>query len=90
MARRISTVENLLIHNFGDEAVILNMNNEKYYSLNGVGYRMWQVLTTTSTVEEALAELCHEYDVPEDVLRRDLDSFVQNLNSQLLINTHES
>lgn len=89
MVTRVSTVENLLVHDFGEEAVILDLNTEKYYSLNGVGYRMWQVLTSSATLEEALAKLKVEYDVEEGILRRDLDAFVQHLNDQRLINTHE-
>jgi hypothetical protein len=90
MVSRVSTPENLLVHNLGDEAVILNLTTEKYYTLNGVGYHMWQVLTSSATLDEAFNKLREAYDVEEAILRRDFDTFVENLNrQQLLVVTHE-
>lgn len=85
MPTRVSTAENLLVHNLGEEAVILNLTTEKYYTLNGVGYHMWQVLTSSATLDEAFSKLQNEYDVDEGVLRRDFDTFVQSLNQQQLL-----
>ncbi len=89
MTTRVNTAENLLVHNLGEEAVILNLSTEKYYTLNGVGYHMWQVLTSSTTLDEAFSKLQEEYDVEESTLRHDFESFVNHLNEQLLIVTHE-
>lgn len=90
MVTRVSTPENLLVHNLGEEAVILNLTTEKYYTLNGVGYHMWQVLTSSATLDEAFGKLRDAYDVEEAVLRHDFDMFVDHLNQQqLLVVTNE-
>jgi hypothetical protein len=85
MSRRINSVNNLLVHQYGDEAVVLNLNNETYYSFNGVAMRMWQVLTSNPSVEQALQVLQAEYEVDETVLRSDLDAFIQQLESMNLV-----
>ena len=90
MAKRVVTVANLLTQTLGDEAVILNLNTEKYYTLNGVGVRMWQVLTGGVPVDEAINILCEEYDVDRDVLDQDLQKFVQYLRDLGLVEVHET
>lgn len=91
MPTHVSTAENLLVHNLGEEAVILNLATEKYYTLNGVGYHMWQVLTSSATLDEAFGKLRDEYEVDEKVLRQDFEAFVQHLNQQqLLVVTYDS
>jgi len=89
MVKRVSAVENLLVHTFGDEAVVLNLNTETYYTFNGVGMKMWQVLTTSPSIDDALQALQAEYEVTEDVLRTDMDEFIDHLHDLKLIEIHE-
>lgn len=89
MSKRISPVTNLLVHEYGDEGVVLNLNTETYYSLNGVAVRMWQALTTTETVDSAVAALQAEYEVAEADLRRDVDEFITQLHNMKLIDVTE-
>jgi hypothetical protein len=69
----------------GAEAVVLNMKTETYYMLNTTGIRMWEVLTTASSVDEALATLTTEYAIPNETLNNDMNEFIQNLQSAKLI-----
>jgi hypothetical protein len=79
MNQQIEISPNVLMHQFGDEAVLLNLNSEMYYALNATGIRMWQLLSTTKTLEGALQQMLAEYDVDEQNLRSDLDEFLQML-----------
>lgn len=89
MSKRISPVANLLVHEYGDEGVVLNLNTETYYSLNGVAVRMWQALTSSDTVETAVTTLQAEFEVAEADLRRDVDEFIAQLHGMKLIDVTE-
>jgi len=89
VSHRITPASNLLIHQFGDEGVILNLNNEKYYRLNGMAIRMWEVLTSTESVEQAQAQLLSEYDIDAETLKQDMDELIQYLQSVKMVETHE-
>jgi hypothetical protein len=82
---RIVAAQNILVHHFGDEAVILNLNNETYYRLNGMAMHMWQALTSSQSIDEAQTALLAEYDVAADELRNDLEQFIAYLQQANLI-----
>lgn len=67
------------------EAVVLNLGNEKYYSLDDIGTRVWNLLTGSATIHQAYQALLAEYDVEPDVLRKDLDDILDNLLENELI-----
>ncbi len=90
MKNRVELVENLLVHSLGDEAILLNLNNEKYYTLNGVGFRIWEILTSGKSVEETAQVLSGEYDIADDVLRQDIENFIQNLRDHDLIKVNNA
>ena len=43
--------------------VMLSMMAGKYYGLNSVGARIWELLETPRSVAEICATLCEEFDV---------------------------
>ncbi|MGD0201755.1 MAG: PqqD family peptide modification chaperone [Bryobacteraceae bacterium] len=47
----------------GGETLILNPSNNSYYSLGGVGVRIWQLISRPRTVVEIREALVAEYDV---------------------------
>jgi hypothetical protein len=67
------------------EAVILDFASGKYIGLNQVATRMWELLLVGKPVGEIHATLAHEFEVEPDVLRRDLDEFIQVLVERRLL-----
>ena len=41
---KFQVTEDVLFQTVYDEAVLLNLNNDRYYGLDNVGARMWQLL----------------------------------------------
>ena len=82
---RVRVPEDVLISNLQDEAVILNLNSERYFGLDNVGTRMLTVLSTSNSIEAAYELLLTEYDVDPHLLRRDLMSLIENLVEQGLL-----
>ena len=83
--RRASAPRDVLMREVEGEAVLLNLDNGRYYGLDPVGTRMWAVLTSTASVEAACSQLEGEYDVTPDVLRKDVAGFVTRLTEQGLL-----
>ncbi|MDX2161781.1 MAG: PqqD family protein [bacterium] len=85
MATRIKTADNVLEHQFGEEAVLLHLETEKYYSLNGTAVDMWRALAAAETLEGAVDSLLTTYDVERAQLEADLNGLVSALQEAGMI-----
>ena len=81
---RVRVPDDVLISNLQEESVILNLDSERYYGLD-VGTRFLSVLNTAHSIEAAYEKLIQEYDVDEEVLRKDLLTLVENLVAQGIV-----
>lgn len=68
-----------LINIIEGESVLLNLKNESYYGLDEVGTRMWELLTTSDSIQAAYEKLLDEYEVEAETLRNDLGEMIENL-----------
>jgi coenzyme PQQ synthesis protein D (PqqD) len=82
---RVKPAPHVLFRLLGDEAVLVNLQTEKYLGLNPVGARIWTAITDAPSIEHACGELIREYDVEPAELRRDLAAFVEQLAANQLI-----
>ncbi|MCL4835354.1 MAG: PqqD family peptide modification chaperone [Caldilineaceae bacterium] len=56
----------------GGEAVILGLQSGEYFSLEGVGLRIWELLETPHTAADLLAAILAAYEVEAVAAERDL------------------
>jgi hypothetical protein len=85
---RVTVPDGVLISHLQEEAVILNLESERYFGLDDVGTRFLTVLTSSASLEAAYEALRQEYDVDPQALRDDLRELVEKLVDQgLLIRT---
>lgn len=82
---RVAAPESVLMREMSGEAVLLNLDNESYYGLDDVGTRMWNVLTTSPSIQDAYAALLTEYDVEPERLEADLRELIGQLVEQGLV-----
>ena len=82
---RVRVPDDVLISRLQEEAVILNLDSERYFGLDDVGTRFLSVLTTSESIEAAYESLLEEYDVDREVLRDDLIALIENLSQQGII-----
>ncbi len=85
---QITIPQDVLFQDVAGEAILLNLTTGKYYGLDEVGTRMWQLLAEHGAVEPAVRILLSEYDVAEGQLRRDLQDLIGKLASNQLIEIH--
>jgi len=84
-SERLTVAPDVLFRLVGDEGVLLNLNTTLYLGLNPVGTRMWNALTSASSIQAAYDALLGEYEVEPAQLRTDLEEFIQRLLGQKLI-----
>lgn len=84
-SERAVVPSHVLIRFLDQESVLLNLETERYFGLDAVGTRMWQMVTAAPTVQAALGQLVEEYDASPDTLRTDLTKLLQHLLDNGLI-----
>lgn len=84
-SERATVPASILIRFLDQESVLLNLETERYFGLDAVGTRMWQLVTTAPSVEVAVARLAEEYDAPQERLRADLAKLLEHLVENGLI-----
>jgi hypothetical protein len=75
----------VLFRDLNGEAVILNLTDGKYYGLDEVGTRMWELLSESGRLDQTFQTLLQEYDVAPDQLQTDLLRLVDELVSRGLL-----
>jgi len=67
------------------EMVLLDMNSENYFGLDEVGTDIWRAIEEKRVLKEVLERLMEQYDVDEEVLKKDLIAFVEKLQDSGLV-----
>ena len=86
-ADRAIVPSNVLIRFLDQESVLLNLNTERYFGLDPVGTRMWQLVTSMPTIDVAYFQLIEEFDVDPVTLRSNLAELLEHLVENGLIAT---
>jgi hypothetical protein len=61
------------------QVVLLTLSGGRYYRLDEVGSRMWELLDEHAETDTAFEQLHAEFDVDEATLRDDLAAFIGKL-----------
>lgn len=80
-----SVSPDVLMQELEDEIVLLDLQGGRYFGLDEVGARAWQVLSETGDREQVVTTLLAEYDVDETTVRADVDALIQQLQEANLI-----
>lgn len=78
----------VLFQEVGGEAVLLSLASERYFGLDPVGTRIWQLLALDSSLQSAFDALCGEYQVAPERLQADLLALVAELAEAGLVAVH--
>ena len=67
------------------ETLIINVETGYYFSLDGVGSLIWNMLAAGVEERDIVARIVSEFDVEESTARTDLQSLVDALLSEELV-----
>ena len=77
--------DQVLYQELEGEAVLLDLDKEHYYGLDGVGMRLWQLLDEHGDPEAAVKAIVAEYEVDEATVRRDVAVWIEKLSEAGLL-----
>jgi len=69
------------------ETVILSLANGKYYGINSVGSRIWELLENFITLPEIEKVILSEYAVAEEICRQEVTAFLELMIAEGLVET---
>ena len=87
---KVSVPPHVLVQELAGEAVLLDLNSERYFGLDDVGTRMWKALTAGGSIQAGYEALLSDYDVDAEQLRRDLQGLLDQLVGHGLLELHTS
>jgi hypothetical protein len=87
---KISIPNDLLSTEVDNEMVLLNPASGKYYSLDDVGTRMWQLMAEHGQLKSVHQALLEEYTVDPEQLEHDLLDLTDKLAANGLLQIVES
>ncbi len=82
--RFVANKENLFT-DLNGEAVILSLQNGKYYGVNTVGAFIWGMIQNPASFEDIRSSAMREYEVDEAVCRQEILSFLKKMSEEGLI-----
>jgi len=85
LRHKIVISSDVLAQEAAGEIVLLNLQSEKYFSLNEVGTRIWQLMQRHDKVGSIYSVMLAEYHVEENLLWEDLLAFLQQLAESEII-----
>ena len=83
---KITVEREIIMTHIGDEAVLLNIKNGRYFSLNSTGERVWERLQEHADSEIVLTIMLDEYDADREVLWQDINNIILRLADAELVN----
>ncbi len=83
--KKVTFADTVFAQEVDGEMVLLDMNSENYFGLDAVGTDIWQAMQEHEDLAEVLSVLLEQYDVEEEVLKKDLFSFVGKLEESGLL-----
>lgn len=88
MTSKITIEPEILYQALDDEAMLLHLPTERYFGLNGVGQRVWQLIEAGLGIDVIKQQLSSEYEVAPEILHRDIDTLLAQLAARGLIKVH--
>lgn len=68
-----------------NDLLLFNMEDGKYYSLNEIGSRVWELCDGNHSVSQVVAALAGEYDASDQVLEKDVLELLEDFRRGKLI-----
>ena len=87
--KKVTFADTVFAQEVDGEMVLLDMNSENYFGLDEVGTAIWQAMQEKESLKEVFEVLLEQYEVEEDVLKKDLETFVEKLEESGLVKVEE-
>ena len=82
---RLEPPPHVLAASQGEETVLLDVERGRYYALNDVGTRIWNLVCEGVPFAGIVERVCAEYDVPRERAEADAAALIRRLSSESLV-----
>jgi pyrroloquinoline quinone biosynthesis protein D len=82
---RLRQKDGLLSQRAGDTHILLDPEDGRYYALDEVSGRVWDLCDGTRTVAQLIAAIGAEYEAPEETIAADVLEFLGDLDRDGLV-----
>jgi hypothetical protein len=84
--KKITFADTIFAQEVDGEMVLLDMESENYFGLDSVGSSIWSAIEKCDgRLQDVYESLLKEYDVEPEVLQKDLDNFIKQLQDNGLV-----
>ncbi len=77
--------KDILVNTIDDEVVMMSLEKGKYYGLNEVGSRIWELIQEPIKLSDLVENLISEYDISKETCIADTCRFLQQLEKDHII-----
>ena len=81
----ISQTEEIVDSNIDGETVMMSIENGKYYGLDDIGSRIWELIKKPVKVSDLIDTLLKRFDVDRKTCERDVLKFLNELNEDKIL-----
>jgi hypothetical protein len=67
------------------ETVMFSADQGRYFGLDELGTRVWELLEEPRSISDVCSVLCEEYEVEADTCVRDVGTLVERLRAERLV-----
>ena len=82
---RLQRRQNILKQEAAGTVVLLNMDDGRYFAMDEVGGRVWDLCDGSRTLSAITAILAEEYEAPAATIARDLAELINALTNEELV-----
>ena len=75
----------IIARSLGDAAVLIRLQTNSIYELNGTGARIWSLLKAGGTKQQVIDALLSEFDIERDALTEAVDELIGMLRAEGLV-----
>jgi hypothetical protein len=83
--RRLKQTEGILKQEVSGSIILFNMEDGRYFAVNDVGLRVWELCDGTKSVAEVLSAVADEYDAPAATISEDVLGLLDELWNERLV-----
>lgn len=84
-ATTLQLMPDLLYSKIGDEIVLLTIESGKYFKVDTIGSRIWELIKEPTTIDALCDQLLAEYDTTLEQCQADVIPFLEKLHADQLI-----
>jgi len=81
----ITQIEEIVASDIDGETVMMSVENGKYYGLDNVGSRIWELIERPVKISKLIDTLLEQFDVDRETCEKDVLTFLNQLNEDKIL-----